>query len=35
MTQLSVKRIPRWLTIDSLVIVVGLAVIGMLIWIAP
>ena len=35
MTQQSAKRIPQWLTIDSLVIVVGLAVIGLGIWIAP
>jgi len=35
MTQQSAKRIPQWLTIDSLVIVVGLAVIGIGIWIAP
>jgi plastocyanin domain-containing protein len=35
MTQQSAKRIPQWLTIDSLVIVVGLAIIGIVIWIAP
>jgi hypothetical protein len=35
MTQQPAKRIPHWLTIDSLVIVVGLAIIGIGIWIAP
>jgi hypothetical protein len=35
MTQLSMKRIPQWLAIDSLVIVVGLAIIWIGIWIAP
>ena len=35
MTQQSVKRIPQWLTIDSLVILVGLAIIWIGIWIAP
>jgi hypothetical protein len=35
MAQQSAKRIPEWLTIDSLVIVVGLAIIGIVIWIAP
>jgi plastocyanin domain-containing protein len=34
MAEESAKRIPQWLTIDSLVIVVGLAIIGMGIWIA-
>ena len=29
------KRIPDWLTTDVLVIVVGLALIGVTIWIAP
>jgi plastocyanin domain-containing protein len=28
-------RIPRWLTNDLLVIVVGMAIIGALAWIAP
>jgi hypothetical protein len=35
MTQKSAKRIPQWLEIDSLVIVVGLAIIWIGIWIAP
>ena len=35
MAQQSAKRIPEWLTIDSLVIVVGLAIFGIVIWIAP
>jgi hypothetical protein len=35
MIQQAAKRIPLWLTIDSLVIVVGLAIIGIGIWIAP
>ena len=34
MTEQSAKRIPRWLTIDSLVIVAGLVIIGLGIWIA-
>ena len=34
MTQQPAKRIPRWLTIDTLVIIVGLAIIGIGIWIA-
>jgi hypothetical protein len=29
------KRIPDWLTADILIVVVGLAVIGAGIWIAP
>jgi len=29
------KRIPQWLTIDVLVIVVSLAIIGVGVWIAP
>ena len=28
-------RLPRWLTNDLLVIVVGMAIIGSLAWIAP
>jgi hypothetical protein len=35
MIQEPAKRIPKWLTIDALVIVVGLAIIGIGIWIAP
>ena len=35
MIQQLAKRIPQWLTIDSLVIVVGLAIFGIGIWIAP
>ena len=36
MTQLSMKRIPQWLAIDSLVIVVGIGIIWIgMIWIAP
>ena len=35
MAQQSAKRIPQWLTIDSMMIVVGLAIIGIGIWIAP
>jgi hypothetical protein len=30
-----VKRIPQWLTIDVLVIVVSLVIIGVGVWIAP
>ncbi len=29
------KRIPQWLTIDVLVIVVSLVIIGVGVWIAP
>jgi hypothetical protein len=29
------KRIPQWLTIDVLVIVVSLVIIGFGVWIAP
>jgi hypothetical protein len=29
------KRIPQWLTIDALVIVVSLVIIGVGVWIAP
>ena len=35
MTQQRAKRIPTWLTIDILVIVVSLVIIGIGIWIAP
>ena len=35
MTQQPAKRIPTWLTIDLLVIVVSLVIIGIGIWIAP
>ena len=35
MTQQSAKRIPQWLTIDVMIILVSLAIIGMGVWIAP
>ena len=35
MTQKPEKRIPTWLTIDVLVIIVSLAIIGIGMWIAP
>jgi hypothetical protein len=35
MTEQPAKRIPAWLTIDLLVIVVSLVIIGIGIWIAP
>jgi hypothetical protein len=35
MTQQPAKRIPLWLTIDALVILVSLVIIGVGIWIAP
>ena len=35
MIQQAAKRIPLRLTIDSLVIVIGLAIIGIGFWIAP
>jgi hypothetical protein len=35
MTQQSAKRIPTWLTLDLLVIVVSLVIIGIGSWIAP
>jgi hypothetical protein len=35
MPQQSEKRIPTWLTIDLLVIVVSLVIIGIGMWIAP
>ena len=35
MAQQPAKRIPTWLTIDLLVIVVSLVIIGIGIWIAP
>jgi hypothetical protein len=35
MTQKPEKRIPQWFTIDVLVIVVSLVIIGVGIWIAP
>jgi hypothetical protein len=35
MTQQPAKRIPQWLTIDLLVIVVSLAIIGLGVWVAP
>jgi hypothetical protein len=35
MIQQHAKRIPEWLKIDSLVIVVGLAIIVIGAWIAP
>jgi hypothetical protein len=35
MTQKPEKRIPTWLTIDVLVIVVSMVIIGIGIWIAP
>jgi hypothetical protein len=30
-----IKQIPRWFTIDALIILVGLAVMGFGVWIAP
>jgi len=35
MTQQPDKRIPQWLTIDVLIIVIGMVIIGAGIWIAP
>lgn len=35
MTEQRAKRIPQWLTIDVLVILVSLAIIAIWIWIAP
>jgi hypothetical protein len=35
MTEQPAKRTPAWLTIDLLVIVVSLVIIGIGIWIAP
>ena len=35
MTQQRAKRIPQWLTIDLLVIVLSLAIIGIGMWIIP
>ena len=35
MNQQPAKRVPLWLTIDALVILVSLVIIGIGIWIAP
>ena len=35
MIQQPAKGMPQWLTIDALIILVGLAIIGIGIWIAP
>ena len=35
MIQQPAKRIPQWLAIDVLIILVSLAIIGIGIWIAP
>ena len=35
MTQQSAKRIPQWLTIDLAIIIVTMALIGVVLWIAP
>jgi hypothetical protein len=35
MIQQPAKRIPQWLTIDVMIILVSLAIIGMGVWIAP
>jgi hypothetical protein len=35
MIQQPAKRIPQWLTIDALIILVSLAIIGIGVWIAP
>jgi hypothetical protein len=35
MIQQPAKGMPQWLTIDALIILVGLAIIGIEIWIAP
>jgi hypothetical protein len=35
MIQQPEKRIPQWLTIDMLIILVSLAIIGIGVWIAP
>ena len=35
MTKQPAKRIPQWLTIDLLIIVIGMVIIGAGIWIAP
>ena len=35
MTEQPAKRIPQWLTIDLLIIVIGMVIIGAGIWIAP
>ena len=35
MTQQSAKRLPQWLTIDLAIIIVAMALIGVVLWIAP
>jgi hypothetical protein len=35
MTEQPAKRIPTWLTIDLLIVVIGMVIIGAGIWIAP
>jgi hypothetical protein len=35
MTKQPAKRITQWLTIDLLIIVIGMVIIGGVIWIAP
>jgi hypothetical protein len=35
MIQQPAKRIPQWLTIDALIILVSLSIIGIGVWIAP